>query len=56
MPVLEHAESSSDVQRDPGDARQLRADDPGWGEMRVALATIGPLLLTVWIVVGFGIL
>jgi hypothetical protein len=55
MSILEHAESSAAVQRDPGDTHQLRADS-GWGEMRVALATIGPLLLTVWIVVGFGIL
>jgi hypothetical protein len=50
MPVLEHAEPSGDVRRDPSDAHQLRADDSGWGEMLVA-----SLLLTVWIFVAMGL-
>lgn len=50
MPVFEHAEPSADLQRDAGDAHQLRADDLAWGEMLVA-----SLLLTVWIFVAMGL-
>lgn len=32
------------------------AELTGWGEMIVALATIGTLLLTVWVLVAFGVL
>lgn len=54
MPVIEHTESGADLPRERDEP--LASDAAGWGEMIVALATIGTLLLTVWVLVAFGFL
>ena len=54
MPVSQHTESGPDLQLERDET--LASDAAGRGEMIVALATIGTLLLTVWILVALGFL
>lgn len=68
MPVIENP-AASETQDAAIDRANVRVQIPrghhrqtsepeltGWGEMVVALATIGTLLLTVWILVALGVL
>lgn len=54
MPVSQRTESSADFQRERDEPLSPYAE--AWGEMIVALATIGTLMLTVWILVASGFL